>query len=364
MCVVFGTRPEAIKLRSVIDALAKLDVTCDAVHVVCTSQHTDLLDDLARNSGQGFVYRALPSPMAHDQPLNILLAKMLTALDADFATHNPSLVIVQGDTSSALAGALAATHRQIPVAHIEAGLRTPSLHSPFPEEANRRLISTLAAHHFAPTEQARQNLLDEGVPPEAIQVTGNTSIDRLLALPDTPLEEIFPEIASDSRKRVLMTLHRRENLSQLEAFLAGLAKVLEAYPNIHVIWPCHPNPTIQKLARTHLGDVSAVTLLPALPHAHCVALLKHSAMVWTDSGGLQEEAITFGVPTLVLREYTDRPEGMTHNRARLSGASPEEMLRAIEQMLTRPPESPGACEIYGRGDAGAQIAKALAFFMA
>jgi UDP-N-acetylglucosamine 2-epimerase (non-hydrolysing) len=355
---VFGTRPEYIKLHGVFTALAQASVDPAHVHLLCTSQHPDLLDATALLA-HDFPVHVLPSPMAHQQPLNLLLSKMLAALDPVMATLAPTLTIVQGDTTSTLAGALAAFQRGCPIAHIEAGLRTPDLCSPFPEEANRRLISTLATHHYAPTQAARQNLLAEGVQDNAIHVTGNTSIDRLYTLtsmlPHTGAipRELVPH--AESNELVFMTLHRRDNIARLPALLAVIAALIKARPDVHLVWPRHPHPDIMRLSAEQLGDLPNVTLLPAVSHLECVALMNASKLVITDSGGLQEEATTLGVPVVVVRAHTDRPEAIEQGFARLAVGTPDQVHHVLVHALDEPFTVGGSCTLYGDGHAGERI---------
>lgn len=360
---VFGTRPEYIKLQSIFAALSRTLEDRSQVHVVFTGQHPDLIEQLDA-SFDGFTLHTLPPMMIHQQPLNQLLGKMLIALDPLLSSLAPPLTVIQGDTTSALAGALAAFHCHATIAHVEAGLRTPDLCSPFPEEANRRLISSLATYHYAPTPGARDHLIAQGISPSQILITGNTSIDRLLALTPAPLEDRFPSLADDPRKLVLMTLHRRENMDELQLILEGIGELLRCHPHLHLVWPRHPNPMIGEISQRVLGAHPGVTLWPALSHQDCVTLLRASSLVLTDSGGLQEEATTLGVPLIVMREHTDRPEGVLAGRAQLAGASSVQMLRVVAQAFSSSLTPHAPSTLYGEGEAGHLIAAHLLKLMA
>lgn len=355
---VFGTRPEYIKLHGVFTALAHTSMNPAHIHLLCTSQHPDLLDATALLA-HDFPVHVLPSPMAHQQPLNVLLSKMLAALDPFMAALTPELTIVQGDTTSTLAGALAAFQRGCPVAHIEAGLRTPDLRSPFPEEANRRLISTLATHHYAPTQAARHNLRAQGIQDDIIHVTGNTSIDRLYTLTSmlehegATSQKLVPR--AESGELVFMTLHRRENIARLPELLTGIAALIRARPELHVVWPRHPHPDIMRLSADLLGALPNVTLLPAVSHLECVALMSASKLVITDSGGLQEEATTLGVPVVVVRAHTDRPEAIAQGFARLAAGTIAHTCHVLAHALDEPFMVDGPCALYGDGRAGERI---------
>ena len=351
--IVYGTRPERLKLQSVIEALKLPD---GALRVVFTGQHRELADPYP--ASPFFEHLSAPDPEA---PLNVKLAAMIAALDHALKRHTPQLVLVQGDTSSALAGALSAFHRGVEVAHLEAGLRTPSIRSPFPEEANRRLITTLSSWHYAPTEAAASNLRREGVQGDRVLVVGNTSVDRLRA----QLERLGEEAPrrDDATIRVLMTLHRRELLPHLDALLQGMAALLERHPEVEVRWPRHPHPRIIEAAEARLGAHPGVVLTGALPHDECVSALCQSDLVWTDSGGLQEEAVTLGIPTVVLRGHTDRPEGLAEGRITLSGEGVEAMLSAMERSLLSAPKRFEPCELYGRGEAGRLVAEHLTLLL-
>lgn len=308
--------------------------------------------------------------MQQGQHLNLLLARMIAGIDQHLDALSPSLCVVQGDTSSALAGALASFHRQIPVAHIEAGLRTPSLLEPFPEEANRRLISRLATLHFAPTQDAADNLRREGIG-EQVFVTGNPGVDALLAPDVSSLQRdssLDAALRSD-RPIVLLTLHRRENLDNLHAILLQLLELSARFPHLLFVWPRHPNPTILEATDVVLSSHPDHFLLtPPLPHAHFLELLARSSLVLTDSGGLQEEAITLGKPLAILRKHSDRPEGLARPGVLLLEPHAHEpiftplhpLLENLEDTTKTLSHDPSS--IYGDGRAGERIASLLRDF--
>lgn len=364
LLVVIGTRPEAIKLAPVVAALrARPELR---VRVVATGQHRRLLDhalaafDLA-------VDHDLDAMRPGQQP-GELAARLVAALDPLLVHEAPDRVLVQGDTTSALAGALAASWRGVAVAHVEAGLRSGDPTAPFPEELHRRLISRLADLHFAPTEAAAAALRAEGVASDAILVTGNTGIDALLSTWDRvrgrALAELHPALAPfdpPGPPVVLLTAHRRESIgAPLAGIAEGLAAIARSRP-IRAAVPVHPNPDVERPLRRALASVPGVTLLPPLPYPALVALLGASQLVLTDSGGLQEEAPALGRHVLVLRDVTERLEGVSVGAATLVGTRPDRIAAEAIRRLDRPDGGAfvGACP-YGDGHAASRIAHHLA----
>ena len=323
--VLFGTRPEAIKLAPVIGELRRRGF--DPL-VVSSSQHTTLLKPFLTTL-EIHVDHDL-RVMKPDQAPNQVIARITAKLDKIIAAEKPDLVIVQGDTSTALAGAICGFNRKVPVGHVEAGLRSGDLSSPFPEEMNRRLISQIAAFHFAPTEKNRLNLRAEGVPYDRIFVTGNTVVDSLhRILKDLqPEEEILEFIRStEGKRRILLTTHRRESFGdKLKQNLRTIGTFVARHDDVIVFFPVHPNPNVRETAAELLGGHERVRLLPPLDYPDFLALMRSAWLIVSDSGGVQEEAPTLGKPLLVLRENTERPEALQAGVARLAGDSLDRIL--------------------------------------
>ncbi len=336
--VVLGTRPEALKLVPVIEALRSL-----GTHpLVCvTGQHRELLDQVLGPAGvRADVDLGLMLP---EQGLNDLVARMLLALSDVFATKTPHRVVVQGDTSTAMAGALAAHHLKIPVSHVEAGLRSGDNGQPWPEEFNRRAIGAIADQHFAPTVRAAQALLAEGVAPDTVHVTGNTVVDALLAMrlriAADPLicGPVIPVLsAAQGRRLILVTCHRRESHGAGLVEIAAGIRALSARKDLFFAVALHPNPEVSEPLTTALQGIGNIALLPALDHACFVRLLSAAHIVLTDSGGVQEEAPALGKPVLILRETTERPEGVEAGTARLVGARAQRIVAETCHLLDSP----------------------------
>ena len=330
--VVLGTRPEAIKLAPVILALqAAGDFS---TRVIQTGQHQHLvkpvMDLFGLTPDQDLAL------MAPRQSLTHITSMALGGLQEDFLRHPPHLVMAQGDTTTAFAAALAAFYQRIPLAHVEAGLRTDDLWNPYPEEANRRLISQLARIHFAPTPRACHNLKATGAP-GTMALTGNTVIDALLAVvrkqPTCPV----PGLVWDGQQVILATVHRRENWGEpLQEIGRGLRQVLDHHPGTTLLLPLHPNPTVREPLGQILADHPRAFLVEPLDYKALVAAMVGCTLVLTDSGGLQEEAPTLGKPVLVLRETTERPEAVEAGTARLIGTSARAILREVSRLLTDP----------------------------
>lgn len=359
---VFGTRPEVIKFMPV---LRELERRRDFRLVnVLTSQHGDLLDPFLAGWGIRVDYdlRAI-SP---GQPLNRLLGKMVLRLDPVLRLEHPDLVLVQGDTTSALAGALAAHHRCIPVGHIEAGLRSGDRTSPFPEEINRRLISVLAQHHFAPTSHNLSTLQGEGVAPADLVQTGNPVIDAIHLVrdrvpPSPALRELLDRLR---RKRIIvLTTHRRESLGRvMRTNLEVLRGFLGRHPDVALVFPVHPNPAVREVAEAVLGGVTSAHLIAPLSHSdflHCVAA---AWLVVSDSGGVQEEAPSLGKPLLVLRTTTERPEALRCGVARLVGDAGrlEDELESFARDDRWSERVRATVNPFGAGDSAHRIVDAIA----
>lgn len=363
--VVLGTRPEAIKLFPVIRALG--DVPGLAVTVCATGQHRDLATPVMELAGiRPDIALGLMRP---GQDLNRLSAALLDGLARVIADVHPDWVMVQGDTTSALCGALAAFHARVPVAHVEAGLRSGDLASPFPEEANRRMIGTVASLHFAPTPGAADALRREGVDQASIHVTGNTGIDALLWMRARLVEEpdLGAGIASvaqrlDGRRLIAVTCHRRENIGSGASGLAEAMRQLAGRGDCAFVLPLHPNPAVREPLRSALDGMAHVTLSEPLDYPDFVRLLDAAHLILTDSGGVQEEAPMLGKPILVLRDTTERPEGVAAGAARVIGTSADRIVRETARLLDDPAAHAEMAQVrmpYGDGAAAARIVQIL-----
>ncbi|MCL4836346.1 MAG: UDP-N-acetylglucosamine 2-epimerase (non-hydrolyzing) [Thermoanaerobaculia bacterium] len=352
--VVYGTRPEAIKLAPVVWALRARPERF-AVAVCCSGQHRELLAGLA--PALALAPDRELDLMRPGAGLNELFSRLLIGLDGEIAAAAPDWVVVQGDTSTTLAGALAAFHRGVPVAHVEAGLRTKDLARPFPEEANRQLVDRLSTLLFAPTEGACAALAAEGISGAGVEVTGNTGIDTLLRVVSS-----LP--AGPPRADVLVTVHRRESFgAPLEGILAGVRDLATGFPGSRFLLPVHPNPEVAPRVVAALAGVPNVELVPPLEYPALVAALRDSRFVLTDSGGLQEEAPALGKPVLVLREVTERPEGVALGVARLVGSARGRIVAEGARLLSDEAAYRAMARVelpYGDGRAAERIADRLA----
>jgi UDP-N-acetylglucosamine 2-epimerase (non-hydrolysing) len=361
--IVLGTRPEAIKLAPVILAFQRAPDF--RTRVVLTGQHREMVAQVMDLFGLT-ADRDL-ALMAPRQTLTHVTCAALQGLREEFAAHRPDLVLVQGDTTTAFASALAAFYEQIPVGHVEAGLRTDNLNDPFPEEANRRLISQIAQLHFAPTSVSEANLRRSGVV-GSILVTGNTVIDALLLMAETaPLPR--PAGLDWERQRVILaTVHRRENWGErLASIGAGLRELLDRHPDTALLLPLHRNPTVREPLQELLGDHPRAFLTEPLDYDRLVGAIRGCTLLLTDSGGLQEEAPALGKPVLVLRRTTERPEAVTAGTARLIGTDAAAIVAEASRLL----EDPAAYEAmakahnpFGDGQASGRIVEASRAFLA
>jgi UDP-N-acetylglucosamine 2-epimerase (non-hydrolysing) len=356
---VLGTRPEAVKLAPVVIA-ARSNPGAFRSTIVATGQHREMAASaLAAFDLEPDVNLRI---MEADQRPTDVLARVLVALPDVLRAQAPDVVLVQGDTSSTLAGALCAFHARIPVGHVEAGLRTPDPYSPFPEEMNRRLVSAMSTFHFAPTAAARDRLLAEGVDACRVTVTGNTVIDALERLRRTakaPADLRFPPRS----RLVLLTCHRRENHgARIVEICAAVRDVVRARSDVVIVCPVHPNPNVQSRIRAELGNVGRVRLLEPVGYQELLWLLEASTLVLTDSGGLQEEAPAFNKPVLVLRDVTERPEGVEAGVARLIGAARSAIVSATLRLLDDAGEyarMTAAENPYGDGRASERILRCV-----
>jgi UDP-N-acetylglucosamine 2-epimerase (non-hydrolysing) len=356
---VLGTRPEVIKLAPVIAQLEAAG-TFRAVNVA-SGQHADLLYPFVRLFGVRIDH--VLNVMQAGQSINQVCARVLERLQPVLAAERPDLVLVQGDTTTALAGALAAFHERIPVGHVEAGLRSGDPHSPFPEEMNRRLITRLATYHFAATPRNRETLLAEGVDSASVFLTGNPVVDALHAIrmrPTAPeLDDLLQRTAG--RRLIVLTTHRRESFGEV---LAGNLRVLRAFVERHadvaLVFPVHPNPAVRGPARNLLTGCDRIVLIEPLDYVAFIGLLARAWLIVSDSGGIQEEAPSLGKRLLVLRENTERPEAVEAGVARLVGNDAARLEAMLEQELLGPEN--GARVVlnpFGQGDSGERIVQAL-----
>ena len=364
---VFGTRPEAIKMACLFLALAD-EKNVDA-KVCVTGQHREMLDQVLDLFGVVPDYDL--DIMSPGQDLTDVTAKILQGMKGVFAEFRPDVVLVHGDTATTLAASLAAYYQKIPVAHVEAGLRTGNIYSPWPEEANRKLTSVLATLHFAPTTAAKTNLLREGIDPKKIIVTGNTVIDALLAVvrrlgSDEKLNALaaLPSAFLDpSRKFILVTGHRRESFGGgFERICQALINVAQQHPDIDIVYPVHLNPNVQEPVNRLLTGINNVYLIEPLDYLPFVFLMSRAYIVLTDSGGIQEEAPSLGKPVLVMRDTTERPEAVEAGTVRLVGTDTNNIIRELNRLLLDQDAYRAmsfAHNPYGDGHACGRIVEAL-----
>jgi UDP-N-acetylglucosamine 2-epimerase (non-hydrolysing) len=361
---IFGTRPEAIKLCPLVRYL-RLQPDRFAVKVCVTAQHRDMLDQVLESFAVTPDYDL--NLMQPGQTLSGLTAHILTALEPVLAREQPDAVVVQGDTTTTLAGALGAFYHQIPVAHVEAGLRTGDMAQPFPEEMNRVLTTRLTALHFAPTARAAAALLAEGVPPSRIEITGNTGIDAILYVRDALDSGVLASTAwpwlDATRKLILVTSHRRENFGEGFRSTMRALGTLADRDDVQIAYPVHRNPNVLGPAHELLAGRSNVILLDPLPYVPFVDLMRRSYLIISDSGGIQEEAPSLGKPVLVLREKTERPEAVDAGTVKLVGTSERAIVNAATALLDDQGAYLAMTRVhnpYGDGQACAAIASALA----
>jgi UDP-N-acetylglucosamine 2-epimerase (non-hydrolysing) len=360
--VVLGTRPEAIKLAPVIRALDQRK-ELETV-IVATGQHRQMLDQVLSR------FQLFPDLdldlMQPNQSLSGLTSRALNAIEKVIEETMPRLVMVQGDTTTAFVSALAAFYQKVPVAHVEAGLRSHRMYDPFPEEINRRLAGVVADIHLAPTTHARRNLEREGIPPQAIAVTGNTVVDALHALLQAPFSFEGTPIADlplNGHRVLLVTSHRRESWGRdLENICLALRDLVNAYSDIRVVYPVHMNPNVRSTVHEIIGGVDRIHLTAPLDYLTFINLLRCSFMILTDSGGVQEEAPTLQKPLLLLRAVTERPEAFELGMAKVVGTRRDDIVREASKLLSDPNEYRqmlGTQNPYGDGRAGDRAAVAV-----
>ena len=363
---IFGTRPEAIKMAPLVKAIERAQ-DLESV-VVVTAQHREMLDQVLT------LFDIHPNYdlnlMKDNQTLTDITAGALRGLERIIIKEKPDLVLVHGDTTTTFAASLGAFYQQVPIGHVEAGLRSGHMYSPFPEEANRKLTGVLASLHFAPTAEARANLLRENVAAETIFTTGNTVIDALLATvrPDYAFHDAaIDALLAQPGKRVLITAHRRENQGQPMVHIFNAVKDLhESLTDCQFIFPSHKNPRVRALAAEILGDLERVRMIEPLDYAPFANLMARVDLIMTDSGGLQEEAPALGKPVLVLRENTERPEAVAAGTVLLVGSDRERIFAAAHTLLTDQAayeRMQRAINPYGDGGACERIIKAIAYFL-
>lgn len=368
LLIAIGTRPEAIKLAPVALA-AVADPDRFDVHVVRTSQHQQMLDQVVDHFGLP-IHDDLDLMRPNQTLVHITMA-VLDGITRVIDKVHPDVVVVQGDTTTTYAAGLAAFYRHIPVAHVEAGLRTDDLGQPFPEEANRRLVSVLADHNFAPTTAARDNLIRENVPASRVWVTGNTAIDALrLSLresrsrPCTATKARTGAQPGDPRRTILVTAHRRENHGEpLRRICEAIVTILERFPDVDVLYPMHMSPKVRGVVEPMLGGHPRVALVEPLGYAEFVEAMDTAHLILSDSGGVQEEAPALGKPVLVLRGTTERPEAVKAGAARLVGTDIELIVKEVEHLLTDPGQYRAmsqARQLFGDGHAAERILDVLA----
>ncbi|MEE9252714.1 MAG: UDP-N-acetylglucosamine 2-epimerase (non-hydrolyzing) [Thermodesulfobacteriota bacterium] len=330
-----GTRPEAIKLAPVVKALQTLPEGFETV-IVATAQHRHMLDQVLS------LFQISPDIdldlMKPDQNINELTSRVMRSMEGTLAEVDPDLVLIQGDTTTVFATSLAAFYLKVPVAHVEAGLRSRDIHNPYPEEINRRLVSVLTEIHFAPTQLARQNLLNEGVEPGKIVVTGNTVVDSMDIVLNAPFDlEQTPlaDIPFEGSRVVLVTSHRRESWGRdLESICLALKDLVDRFDDLRVVYPVHLNPNVRETVNSMLGGVERIHLTEPLDYLSFINLMRRSYVILTDSGGVQEEAPAMRKPVLVLRKVTERPEASLAGMSRVVGTERVRIVEETSRLLT------------------------------
>lgn len=359
---VFGTRPEAIKMAPVVLELQKHAEQIQTV-VAVTAQHRQMLDQVLD------LFQITPDYdldiMSQGQTLYDITTKSLMGLKDVLAKEKPDLVLVHGDTTTTFAGALASYYQQVPVGHVEAGLRTGDIYSPFPEEMNRKLTGAIAAIHFAPTATAKANLLKENVNPSHIYVTGNTVIDALMTTVagDYDFGDDLKDVDFQNHRVILLTTHRRENLGEpMRHIYKALRRIIEEIPDTEIVFPVHRNPLVRKVVEEELAGVDRIHLIDPMEYEPFANLMSLSSLVLTDSGGIQEEAPSLGKPVLVLRNTTERPEAVEAGTVRLIGTDKDVVYAETKRLLTDQAAydaMSNAVNPYGDGKASQRIVQAI-----
>lgn len=356
---IFGTRPEAIKMAPVIQEMERHKNEIQSI-ICVTAQHREMLDSVLKT------FRITPdydlNIMKKDQTLESVTVTILKGLDNILEEEKPDMVLVHGDTTTTFASALSAFYHKIPVGHVEAGLRTYDIYSPYPEEANRQMVSSIAELHFTPTMQSQKNLLRENKDPGKIYVTGNTAIDALKTTVRKEYHSPVLEWAKDARI-LLLTAHRRENQGMpLRRIFTAVNRITEKYEDIRVIYPCHMNPAVRELAGEMFQDNDRVRVIEPLEVTDFHNLIKRSYLILTDSGGIQEEGPSLGKPVLVVRETTERPEGVEAGTLKLTGTSIDNIVKQVSRLMedkTEYERMSNAENPYGDGHASERIVEAV-----
>lgn len=359
---IFGTRPEAIKMAPLVK---KLNEDSQIQSVLCvTAQHREMLDQVLDLFGLTPDYDL--NIMKPNQTLSMITANVLTGLDPILEKEKPDIVLVHGDTSTTFSAALAAFYHRIPVGHVEAGLRTYDMYSPFPEEVNRVLTGHLTSVHFAPTQRNADNLIREGIDPEKIIITGNTVIDALLEVADRPYEfedETLKHIDFENKRVIAVTCHRRENLGEyMHNIFEAIREIAEDFEDVEVVYPVHMNPKVRAAASEVFGGCANIHLIEPLSYQPFVNLMAKSYFIITDSGGMQEEAPSLGKPVLVVRKETERPEAVSAGTVKLAGVRRETIAALARELLTDRKAYDAmskASNPYGDGTACDKILEAL-----
>ena len=373
VAVFMGTRPEAIKMAPVIAALEAAEGFEPLV--INSGQHREMIQQVIDLFGISVDHEL--QVMRANQTLAGLTSRLIEKIDNVLVKERPDLVLVQGDTTTVLCAALASFYQRIPIGHVEAGLRTGNMRSPFPEEANRRLVSPLVDLHFAPTEASRQSLLAEKISDDSITVTGNTVVDALFmelkrqeapAVQQQLREQLTQLIGQDwlERPSILVTGHRRENLGDgFEQICTALAELSQRFPETLIVYPVHLNPNVLKVVHERLGDIENIRLIEPQPYAEFVTLAKTCRLILTDSGGVQEEAPSLGKPVLVMRDTTERPEGVEAGTVKLVGAQTERIVTEASLLLSDEAAYQAMASVanpYGDGQASERIVRQIAQF--
>ncbi len=358
VAVILGTRPEAIKLAPVIEQLKKRSDTFDT-KIIVTAQHRQMTDQVLD------LFQIKPdydlNIMTRNQSLYKVTSEILKRMKNVLPQIKPNIVLVQGDTTTTFAGSLAAFYEQIPIGHIEAGLRTTNRYYPFPEEINRRLVSVLSVFHFAPTQRAAMNLKKEGIPQKNIFVTGNTIVDSLHKALERGVKHPSLPFSIDNQKIVLVTAHRRENFGdRLKIICHSIQRLVRADRDIQVVYPVHLNPSVQKVVLKRLSHHERIHLCKPWDYQTTVSMMSCAKLILTDSGGIQEEAPSFGVPVVVLREETERLEGLDSGLVAIAGLDPDRILKESLRFLNLPlPKREDIKNPYGDGKASKRIVDIL-----